>query len=197
MNRSVIRVIAGLLVFAMLASVVALIFAASSTTEPTQPSQNQLEAELLEQFENGGIDPNNITVDENGQTVIQLDDLEDLQDLQNLEDLQDSSTEDALPATGPSGLPSESVLALPAEAADTLQLIAGGGPYPYDQDGTTFQNREGLLPDQEIGYYQEFTVDTPGLDHRGARRFVMGAGGELYYTADHYESFSEVLDWAP
>lgn len=80
--------------------------------------------------------------------------------------------------------------ALPAEAHDTLGLIARGGPYPYPQDGTTFHNREGLLPSQPSGYYQEFTVDTPGLDHRGARRIVTGdSASEDYYTSDHYASF--------
>ncbi|MBK1786835.1 ribonuclease domain-containing protein [Prauserella cavernicola] len=78
---------------------------------------------------------------------------------------------------------------LPAEATDTYELIETDGPYPYPQDGTTFQNREGLLPDCDTGYYAEFTVETPGIDHRGARRIVTGDGGEFFYTADHYESF--------
>ncbi|PXY26091.1 ribonuclease [Prauserella sp. PE36] len=78
---------------------------------------------------------------------------------------------------------------LPPEATDTYELIEAGGPYPYPQDGTTFQNREGLLPDCETGYYAEYTVETPGSDDRGARRIVTGDGGEYFYTADHYESF--------
>ncbi|RFU86591.1 ribonuclease [Streptomyces triticagri] len=82
---------------------------------------------------------------------------------------------------------------LPAEAHDTLDLIDAGGPYPYPQDGTVFQNREGLLPDQDTGYYHEYTVETPGSPDRGARRIVTGeADQEDYYTADHYESFDLV-----
>lgn len=82
---------------------------------------------------------------------------------------------------------------LPAEAHDTLDLIDKGGPYPYPQDGTVFQNREGILPDQETGYYHEYTVETPGSDDRGARRIVTGdKEQEDYYTADHYESFDLV-----
>lgn len=82
---------------------------------------------------------------------------------------------------------------LPAEAHDTLDLIDKGGPYPYPQDGTVFQNREGILPDQEQGYYHEYTVETPGSDDRGARRIVTGdTEQEDYYTADHYESFDLV-----
>jgi ribonuclease T1 len=80
--------------------------------------------------------------------------------------------------------------ALPSQAHDTLDLIESGGPYPYPQDGTVFQNREGILPDQSTGYYHEYTVITPGSDTRGARRIVTGEEQqEDYYTADHYASF--------
>ncbi|MET9858005.1 ribonuclease [Streptomyces smyrnaeus] len=82
---------------------------------------------------------------------------------------------------------------LPPEAHDTLDLIEQGGPYPYPQDGTVFENREGILPDQSQGYYHEYTVETPGSDDRGARRIVTGEKEqEDYYTADHYESFDLV-----
>ncbi|NLU65969.1 ribonuclease [Streptomyces sp. HNM0574] len=85
---------------------------------------------------------------------------------------------------------------LPAEAHDTLDLIEKGGPYPYPQDGTVFQNREGILPDQNEGYYHEYTVETPGSDDRGARRIVTGdKEQEDYYTADHYESF-DLVDYS-
>ncbi|MFE1586920.1 ribonuclease domain-containing protein [Streptomyces sp. NPDC058737] len=83
--------------------------------------------------------------------------------------------------------------ALPSQAHDTLDLIEQGGPYPFEQDGTVFQNREGILPDQSPGYYHEYTVITPGSDTRGARRIVTGEEyQEDYYTADHYASFDLV-----
>ncbi|MFC9892502.1 ribonuclease domain-containing protein [Nocardia sp. NPDC127579] len=79
---------------------------------------------------------------------------------------------------------------LPAQAHHTLELIANQGPFPYRQDGTVFQNREGILPGQSAGYYHEYTVETPGSPTRGARRIVTGqAVEEDYYTADHYRSF--------
>ncbi|MEV5725213.1 MULTISPECIES: ribonuclease domain-containing protein [Streptomyces] len=79
---------------------------------------------------------------------------------------------------------------LPAQAHDTLALIERGGPYPYPQDGTVFQNREGILPAQQSGYYHEYTVKTPNVSTRGARRIVTGEEyQEDYYTADHYASF--------
>ncbi|MEU3689105.1 ribonuclease domain-containing protein [Streptomyces narbonensis] len=79
---------------------------------------------------------------------------------------------------------------LPSQAHDTLRLIDAGGPFPYRQDGSVFQNREGILPSHSLGYYHEYTVKTPGVPTRGARRIVTGnAVQEDYYTADHYASF--------
>lgn len=81
--------------------------------------------------------------------------------------------------------------ALPPEAQRTLRLIAAGGPFPFDRDGTVFQNREGRLPSQPRGYYREYTVTTPGSSDRGARRIVTGGAPptEYFYTDDHYRSF--------
>lgn len=95
--------------------------------------------------------------------------------------------------TAPKGMASVSASALPAEARRTLQLIDDGGPFPYPQDGSEFQNRERLLPRKAAGYYREYTVETPGSDDRGARRIVAGRAGERYYTDDHYDSFRLVV----
>lgn len=76
--------------------------------------------------------------------------------------------------------------------AEVLANIEAGTPSPYAEDGATFQNREGLLPPAPIGYYKEYTVPTPGSSDRGARRLVIGAQGETYYTNDHYASFEEI-----
>jgi ribonuclease T1 len=76
--------------------------------------------------------------------------------------------------------------------AQVLAMIEAGSPLPYGQDGTSFQNREGRLPQRADGYYREYTVITPGSDDRGARRLVIGGGGETFYTADHYESFAQI-----
>lgn len=83
--------------------------------------------------------------------------------------------------------------ALPAEARETLRLIRRGGPFPYAHDGAVFRNREGLLPHAAKGSYREYTVPTPGRHDRGARRIVESAGGEFYYTADHYRSFRRIV----
>jgi guanyl-specific ribonuclease Sa len=80
---------------------------------------------------------------------------------------------------------------LPDEARTTLALIARDGPFPHRQDGSVFGNREGHLPQKPRGYYREYTVETPGLNHRGARRIVTGGQPpqRYYYTDDHYDSF--------
>ncbi|AXK31305.1 ribonuclease [Streptomyces armeniacus] len=107
-----------------------------------------------------------------------------------------AQSQSAQPAQGVAAVGDICHSELPPEAHETLDLIEQGGPYPYPQDGTVFQNREGLLPDQSEGYYHEYTVETPGSDDRGARRIVTGEQEqEDYYTADHYESF-DLVDYA-
>lgn len=92
-----------------------------------------------------------------------------------------------------SGLPWISEADLPPEGRETLALIDAGGPFPYPgKDGSHFGNFEGLLPRESGDYYREYTVPTPGEDDRGARRIVVGAGDEFYYTDDHYQSFSRI-----
>lgn len=92
-----------------------------------------------------------------------------------------------------SDLPTIRPADLPPEALDTLTIIGDGGPYPFRQDDGIFQNREGFLPDEPQGHYREYTVVTPGENDRGARRIVAGEDGALYYTSDHYASFSEIV----
>ena len=97
------------------------------------------------------------------------------------------------PSSPATGMQERALSDLPAEATDTWQLIERGGPFPYpEDDGKVFGNREGLLPEQDRGYYHEYTVETPGSADRGARRLVTGAEDEVYYTGDRYESFVKV-----
>jgi ribonuclease T1 len=102
----------------------------------------------------------------------------------------------------PDSLSEVELARLPPEAARTLSLIRQGGPFPYRRDGIVFQNRERRLPVQQRGYYREYTVRTPGLNHRGARRIIAGSGaeqdvrssGEYYYTGDHYRTFRRIKE---
>lgn len=83
---------------------------------------------------------------------------------------------------------------LPPEARASLALITAGGPFPYERDGAVFGNREGRLPGRGRGYYSEYTVKTPRIRDRGARRIIAGRAGEYYYTDDHYRTFRRILE---
>ena len=97
--------------------------------------------------------------------------------------------------TSPDALPEIAAKSLPAEARDVLARIRAGGPFAFDRDGVVFGNREGSLPHQKRGYYHEYTVPTPGVHHRGARRIVCGAApADCYYTADHYRTFARIRE---
>jgi ribonuclease T1 len=75
----------------------------------------------------------------------------------------------------------------PSEAAQALARIRAEGPYLHAQDGAIFFNRQKLLPNREVSFYREYTVETPGSPNRGPRRLAVGGeGAELYYTDDHY-----------
>lgn len=109
---------------------------------------------------------------------------------------QGGGTQTAGPGTDPaSGLPVVAAADLPAEAQDVLARIDAGGPFKYPRDdGGVFENREELLPDQPLGYYREYTVES-APDVRGPMRIVTGgedtgAAEEYYWTEDHYRSFS-------
>lgn len=104
-----------------------------------------------------------------------------------------SSAPCTVPSVGDDGLAWSCLADLPKEAQQTVELIDAGGPFPYAKDGSTFNNFEGVLPKQRRGYYREYTVQTPGERDRGARRIVTGDDDrELFYTADHYETFVRV-----
>jgi ribonuclease T1 len=103
------------------------------------------------------------------------------------------------PATDAQTSPTVWVTDLPREGQETYQLIRKGGPFPYEKDGTVFGNRERLLPRQARGFYREYTVRTPGVKHRGARRIVCGGlipqnPQTCYFTSDHYASFRVIVD---
>jgi ribonuclease T1 len=104
----------------------------------------------------------------------------------------------------PTPLPGSAVASLarsslPVQGQQVLQQIHDGGPFRYEKDGTVFGNRERRLPGERRGFYREYTVPTPGLSHRGARRIVCGgmkprAPDACYYTEDHYTSFRLIVE---
>ncbi len=68
----------------------------------------------------------------------------------------------------------------------------GGSLEPYAPGmcigGDYFGNYEGLLPTDRK--YTECDIDTLGAHSRGAKRIVFSSDGLIYYTDDHYESFT-------
>lgn len=104
-----------------------------------------------------------------------------------------SDAADLAPSSASTDLDLIAVDQLPPEGVGTLRLIASNGPFPFAKDGVTFQNREGILPQQKSDFYREYTVLTPGSSDRGARRIIGGADGSRFYTDDHYSSFREVV----
>jgi ribonuclease T1 len=87
-----------------------------------------------------------------------------------------------------------STVQLPPEALITIRNIEKGSPFPFsNHDGTTFLNREGILPSKPSGYYKEYTVPTLSAHGRGPQRIVSGQNGVMYYTADHYKTFEQII----
>lgn len=100
-------------------------------------------------------------------------------------------------AAADSGLDPCALDSLPKEATETVASIHSGGPYVARKDGSTFGNRERVLPLKPQGFYREYTVETPGSSDRGARRVVTGGNPKkhpswYFYTDDHYGSFCQI-----
>ena len=58
--------------------------------------------------------------------------------------------------------------------------------------GDRFGNREGLLPKADGRTYTECDIDTLGAKARGAKRIVFSNDGLIFYTEDHYESYTQL-----
>lgn len=56
--------------------------------------------------------------------------------------------------------------------------------------GTYFGNYEGKLPRKEGRTYYECDIDTIGANERGEKRIVYSDDGLVYYTDDHYKTFT-------
>lgn len=79
---------------------------------------------------------------------------------------------------------------LPKNYITKSQYKAQGKPRDKTCGGDRFYNNEGLLPS---GYtYYECDIDTLGTTNRGAKRIVWTTSGIVYYTSDHYASFTKL-----
>ena len=70
---------------------------------------------------------------------------------------------------------------------------SGGSLEPYAPGkcigGNYFGNYEGILPD---GEYRECDIGTLGKKSRGAKRLIYSDDGRIYYTSDHYKTFTQL-----
>ena len=57
--------------------------------------------------------------------------------------------------------------------------------------GAKFGNREGLLPKEDGRQYYQSDVNYEG-GYRGAERIVFSNDGLIFYTDDHYNSFTQL-----
>ena len=71
---------------------------------------------------------------------------------------------------------------------------SGGYLEPYAPGkcigGDEFANYEGVLPEDFGRTYYECDIDTLRAKKRGAKRIVYSDDGLIYYTDDHYETFT-------
>lgn len=56
--------------------------------------------------------------------------------------------------------------------------------------GDRFGNYEGILPEVSGRTYYECDINTLGASSRGAERIIYSSDGQIYYTGDHYETFT-------
>ena len=72
----------------------------------------------------------------------------------------------------------------------------GGSVEPYAPGkcigGDYFGNYEGLLEKANGREYTECDIDTLGAGSRGAKRIVFSNDGLIYYTGDHYATFTRL-----
>jgi filamentous hemagglutinin len=75
----------------------------------------------------------------------------------------------------------------------TLERIRAGTALKHKNDGSFFQNREGRVPRQkDREYYREFVMEMKGVPLPGPLRVVIGKKGEVFFTGDHYQTFTRV-----
>ncbi|VAE08119.1 Rhs family protein [Enterobacter hormaechei] len=83
------------------------------------------------------------------------------------------------------------------EVQKTIDNIKLNRP-AFPRDGIPFENNFKISPDSQrlntgSGPYREWTVKTPGVGNRGARRIVVDTKtGQAFYSHDHYNTFIEI-----
>jgi guanyl-specific ribonuclease Sa len=63
--------------------------------------------------------------------------------------------------------------------------------------GSVFKNILGDLPPKTYGYYRKYDCIPPthkGPGSRGSLRIILGKGGEVYITGNHYRDFRQIIE---
>ncbi len=75
----------------------------------------------------------------------------------------------------------------------TLARIRKGEAVREKHDGGIFTNSQHVLPAQkDRDYYLEFVHAPAGFPFPGPQRLVIGKNGIVFYTGDHYATFTRV-----
>jgi hypothetical protein len=75
----------------------------------------------------------------------------------------------------------------------TWTRIQRGEKLPKESaDGAVFSNRGNRLPKRAKGYWREWIHPTDGIGGAGPQRIIVGGGGEIFYTPDHYDTFVQL-----
>ncbi len=72
-----------------------------------------------------------------------------------------------------------------------VAAIRRGRRHPNVVGGSKFKNAKNDLPVRAYGYYKEYDVTT--AVPRDSYRLVLGDGGEVFVTWDHYDKFYQIV----
>lgn len=190
-----------LLALALLFSLSACMAEASPTTEYEAPSQSESESSSAEKDTEGSSapeatseltpeDPTETASEETGETEQNEPEASSTEPAIEEDSVYTSKEDVALYIYTYGHLPSNFMRKRDAQALGW----EGGSLEPYAPGmcigGDRFGNYEGLLPEAEGRTYTECDIDTLGAERRGAKRIVFSNDGLIYYTDDHYESFT-------
>lgn len=75
-------------------------------------------------------------------------------------------------------------------ASETERKLDRNGSYTSRDDVALYIHQYGKLPKKSGRTYTECDIDTRGASARGAKRIVFSNDGLIYYTNDHYNTFT-------
>jgi hypothetical protein len=78
---------------------------------------------------------------------------------------------------------------------EIVKGIRKGQRDPNVKGGRVFENLDNDLPTRSYDYYREYDVESKVQGkNRGTYRLVLGGGGEVFITGDHYKDFRQIIN---